>query len=726
MALEDKLKKTNLLLAILIMVSPLVAQYEYIFPYIYLKNIFFRALVLLGTFFMVWYSLYKDKINLKKHLVFIAFIIFLLIQILAAILGVNASHSWFSNFERMDGLLNIVSLTLYFLLLINTFKTTKDWLWIFRVSIITSLLVVAYEVLGRLGWSGGSIIPHSSGTIGSTLFLGSYLMFNVFFTLMVFYIDRNKYWKIFYFLAILSNVIFIFINASRSSIIGLIVGLGIIMMFMFFRGSKKIKISFISLVIIFLSFVGLVIAQKDSAWVQNIYFLERLTKISSADSSTNNRLLTWQVSLKAIYDKPILGYGPDNAVYAVDKYYNPEISEQWFDRAHNFVLDHLLNAGLLGLLSFLFIFALAYKSAWYYLKKHYFVGASLIALVTAYLVSNLFTFDSLVTWLPLILTLAFIDFLAASDREEKILEMPLVLRKGKQIILFIVFILFSAYAYFMIIIPTKANRLGIRGAMYGQVNIDKSLAYFKEAFDYNTYGDSEIIRALADITKTNIASKDVSIEDKQKLVAELEREITFVLEHDPINVRMRMILADIYLDMAEFDPSYIDKAIDITEPAFAISPDRLEIYAIMARAYIDKNDINKALDYLEQSMAIYDGREQDYMNIFYLLYQDRNKEKMDFYLAKYLAKFDNISIENYNTIARYYLNMGEGQKLLDSGIIQHLIDLEPDVMGHRLLLLDAYYRAGLKQEALDYIDSIAQINEQWSEQLKKYWDLIQD
>jgi len=711
------------------MFSPLIAHYEYIFPYIYLKNIVFRSLVLLGIFFVAWYTLHKDKISVKKYLIFLAFIVFLLVQILATIFGVNVINSTLGNFERMDGLLNLISLALYFLFLINTFKSTKDWLWIFRASIIASLLVVAYELFGRWGWIGDTPIPHKSGTIGTTLYFGSYLMFNVFFALLAYYIDRHRYWKIFYLLSIILEVVFIFINASRSSMIGLVAGMGLLLVFMFFRVNKKLKILFISLIIIFLSLVGLVIAQRNSAWVQNIYFLERLTNISRDDFSTNNRLLTWQVSLKAFYDKPILGYGPENAVYAVSKYHNPEVSEQWFDRAHNFVLDHLLNAGILGLLSFLAIFVLAFKASWHYLKKHYFLAATLMATLVAYLISNLFTFDSLVTWLPLVLILAFIDFLAIQDKEVKQIELPLWLRKSKKIILVIILILFSTYAYFMIIRPTQANKLGIRAvrSIYTQTsNMDKSLEKFQQAFDYNTYGNGEIARALADIAKLKIASEDVTVSDKEKIVLELEREVLFILERDPINVRMRMMLADIYLDIAEFDISYADKAIEIVEPGFADSPNRLELHAIMARAYLTKNDLGKALEYLEQSLAIYDGREQDYLNVFYLLYKHNDIEKMDSYMTKYLARFDNISVENYNIIARYYINMLAGQKLLDSGICQRLIELQPEVIGHRTVLLDAYNSAGLKAEALEYIASMSAINPEWPDKLQKYWKLIQD
>jgi len=675
---------------------------------------------------MIWYTVYKDRVNIKKYLLFLAFIAFLVVNLLATIFGVNIYHSIFGNFERMDGLLHLISLALYFLLLINTFKTTKDWLWIFRTSIITALVIVAYEVFGRIGWIGNVPIPHSSGTIGNTLFLGSYLMFNIFFSLMALYIDRLKSWRIFYLVSILINVVFLFINASRSSIVGLVVGIGLLMLLMFFKVNKKLKILFISALLALVIFVGLVINQRDSAWVQDTHFLQRMTSISTSDFSTMNRLLVWQVSLEAFYDRPILGYGPENVIYGVDKHYNPEVSEQWFDRAHNFLLDHLLNAGILGLASFLAIFVLAFRSARQYLKKHYFLGASLMGLLVAYMISNLFTFDSLVTWLPLILTLAFIDFLAAQDKEDNYRELPLWLRKGKKYILLLVLLLFGGYAYCVVVKPTQANKVGLLAAMYSQVDIDISLDKFKQAFDYNTYGNYDIARALGDMAKLKMPSEEISIEDKEKIVLELEREITIIISKDPANVRMRMILADIYLDFSNFDKSYADKAISITEPGFEYSPERLELHAIMARAYMLKKDFNKALNYLEESLAIYDDREQDYMNVFYMLYQQRDKEKFHEYVVKYLARFEDISVESYNVISRYYVNFGEGQKLLDTGIVQVLIDTEPDILGHRIMLLDAYYGAGLHQEALDYINEISKDHPDWAEDLGRYWELIQD
>ena len=86
---------------------------------------------------------------------------------------------------------------------------------------------------------------------------------------------------------------------------------------------------------------------------QEVYFLERMTNISTNDFSTMNRLLIWEVALVAFYEKPILGYGQENFYVVFNKYFNPEIyshagSRIWFDRSPNIFLDHLITGGIIG------------------------------------------------------------------------------------------------------------------------------------------------------------------------------------------------------------------------------------------------------------------------------------------------------------------------------------------------------------------------------------------
>lgn len=724
MILEEKLRKINIFIALLVMMTPILARYGYIFPYIYLKNISFRWLVLLGIFLMLWRLLLKSQVEWRKNYLFLAFFVFIVIQFLASMFGVNWQNSLFGNYERMEGWINYVYLLFYFVLLLSNFKFTKDWLWVFRFSLFSALGVIFYELFGRWGLIGDGSIPASAGTTGNTIFFGFYLMFNVFFAALTYYIDRVKSWRIFYGLFAILSVAMIFINASRSSMLGLLFGIFIFMIVWGIRAGKKIKFAFAGTMILLLLFAGLVYWQKSSLWVQNTLPLKRLTDISKNDFSTNNRLLIWQVSVKAFIDQPVLGYGPENAIYGLNKYYNPEISEQWFDRVHNFILEYLLTSGVLGLLSFLFIFVVAYILVIRYLKQHYFVGAVLLAILSAYLFGGLFAFDSLVTWLPLVLVLAFINYLNTQGHAGVMINVPGILRKNNKVIVVLFGILFLVGNYFLIFLPTKANSTGLQAAARTLLDPQMSLNYYQKALAYDSFGQSDILLAMVDSAKSVIAKEDVDQAIKKSYVETLENEILEFLKNDQYNIRLRMALTDVYLDYSPYDKAYIKKAIDLLEPYVNDSPKRLEVYSILARAYID-NNMAKALEYLEHSLSIYDGREQDHINLTYFYFLNRDDAKFDEYATKYFNKFSNISVENYNRIISYYMNLVMPKELLDRGVIQRAIAQNPENTSFKLAMIDAYVGAGMKQEALDYINDIAKEDQAVADELAKYLKAIE-
>jgi hypothetical protein len=69
--------------------------------------------------------------------------------------------------------------------------------------------------------------------------------------------------------------------------------------------------------------------------------------------------VVWEGGLEAFKEKPLLGWGPDNFEQAFQKYFDNRlyqedyIGEVWFDRAHNVVVDTLVDVGVLGALAML-------------------------------------------------------------------------------------------------------------------------------------------------------------------------------------------------------------------------------------------------------------------------------------------------------------------------------------------------------------------------------------
>ncbi len=68
------------------------------------------------------------------------------------------------------------------------------------------------------------------------------------------------------------------------------------------------------------------------------------------------RLDSWKMAWNGIKERPLLGWGQENfiGIYTVNPI--PFKGEQvWTDRAHNIVIEWLINAGILGLLSYMAI-----------------------------------------------------------------------------------------------------------------------------------------------------------------------------------------------------------------------------------------------------------------------------------------------------------------------------------------------------------------------------------
>ena len=74
------------------------------------------------------------------------------------------------------------------------------------------------------------------------------------------------------------------------------------------------------------------------------------------------RYIVWKMAWNGFLERPILGWGLENFNVTFGKHFDSKLylreygGEIWFDRAHNIVLDTLINSGIVGLISYLSIF----------------------------------------------------------------------------------------------------------------------------------------------------------------------------------------------------------------------------------------------------------------------------------------------------------------------------------------------------------------------------------
>ncbi len=443
-------KITKLLLFSVIAITPFLMTKSLYFPYVSGKVYVFRLLVMLAFFFWVWLML-KEKEHPStslgtsrpnfKNLLVIAVILFFLAQVLVSFFGVDSALSFFSTIERGDGVLQYGFWVLYFLMLISVLRSKKDWQIFLGAFLMIAFLISLYS------WFNYQKQSNLYGIFGNPAYLGSFLIFAIGFTAIIFQertshysakagdtgqarLDSARqarrvslgkkhfpYFNLIFFPLILFFILTLIFTQIRGAYAGLAGGLGlfILLTILFLRKEKKkLIICLILFSIIGLISVGLIFAYKESQFVKNYRILRRIAEVSQPweTPSVKLRILTWQIAVKSFQDKPIFGWGPENFQSAFNKHYNYQIGleQPWFDRTHNQPLEILATGGIVLFSFYLFWLGVVIYLIFKISREKKTLSFILISIFLAYFLQGLFLFDILPTYLGLFPFLGFLVF----------------------------------------------------------------------------------------------------------------------------------------------------------------------------------------------------------------------------------------------------------------------------------------------------------------------------
>jgi len=699
------LSKTALFLVPFI---PLYVSRSLFFPYITGKAFVFRFLVELAfvawIFLVVFYKEYRPK----KSSLLICLGIFILILIASTIFAVNPSRAFWSNFERMEGLITHLHLFAYFLVLAHVF-TKKDWFNLFSLFVVAGFFENLYALTQRLGYisspQGGFRVD---GTIGNPTYLAAYLIFIVAFSAMLWFWTEDKMAKYFYSFVGLFSLLTIYFTATRGAVLALIVG-GILaaILYLIFgpintdKEKYYKKLVSIFLILLIISPIGFWFV-KDAEFIKERETLNRfattyddisefVSNIFSGEAKTNAQARTyiWAMSLEAIKEKPLLGWGLDNYNVVFSKYYRSELysKEPWFDRSHNIFLDWAVSAGIPGLLAYLSLFISSTWMLWRLFKKgimslKFVIILSVLLLV--YLIQNIFVFDQLATYIAFFAVLAFIHNLFISNSETfNKAEKSLLDFRDSSLVATILLVIFILTVYFINVVPFLSNYNLLSALKYQNNDPQRAFNFYQKAISYNSLGNQEIREQLTRFANTAGLSNQLSGEFEDRVLRFAISETERGIEESPLDPRAYLFAGTMYNSVGLYD-----RALEVFQAASELSPLKQQIYFEIANVYSAKGEFDKAIYTMEKAVAISPSYNEAVFNLVAIYILNNQPEKGDGLLIETFGKTevaDRLLIQAYSKIR-------DNQRLIRTWKV--FIKGDPDNFDYRKGLIQTYFAAG--------------------------------
>ncbi|MEX2054061.1 MAG: O-antigen ligase family protein [Candidatus Colwellbacteria bacterium] len=612
--------------------TPLIALRSAMFPFITGKVAFIRLAIAI-LFLLIAIDFFKKRSGQggepvfawtrlwPRSRIFLSVLAFTGLALVSTILARIPYLAFFGNIERGEGFLILLYMLLFLLGTLLVFKK-KDWLNFFKLSSLVGI-VVSIDMLSAFLRG----IPRPPGSfIGNPTFIAAFMLFVIFSAWILVIGERRKLWLGVAYLGGLLAFVSILISGTRGAFLGVLIGLITVALLALIKkeegwnlklGRKRMvavrKVAAVALIVVVL-FAGLFIATRNHPIWGGIPVLDRLAQISSNDQTTQSRLFSIGTSVAAVTPGNVgilgtlFGWGPDNFEEAYNEFYNPAIQKfelEWFDRAHNKILDVLVMNGLLGLLAYLAIWFFILKAIF---KKHsrgvgdvgdrvtdIRIAAAVGFFATAFFVQNLFVFDQITTYVPLYAFLGFVIYqydkksLAhhIEENKSKILQKitPYLLATTATLLVF-------AFVWLSLVPIYQMSRL---------TNAARQKASIVDAMDSitkpNNYAQAEIRYRILSSAAASVAQPE-AVEFILNAI-NLEKE---VIDKGSARARAYQNVALIYTNLGKIHgvEEFLTEGGTHISKARALAPGRQEIMFFEAQNLILQGRINEAVVVAEE------------------------------------------------------------------------------------------------------------------------------
>lgn len=433
---------------------------QFIFPFIVPKVVLLRSIVLLivGCYILLLMINFQ-KYKIRSTPITLAVFAFLLSFTLSSFIGVDWYRSFWDNHERMLGLFTVSHYVVLYLVATQVLRTKQDWKIVWQWALALGSLVVLFGFYQRIDAKfllnqGNTRV---SSSLGNAIYLAGYSLFLFYLGFSLFLQEAKKSWKKYlYGAASLLGFSGIFLSSTRGTLLGVCVAAAIVLGMYAFRADvkRKHKRIFLGLIVGGVALFAVLFYFRQTDTINNIPALGRLLNSYSEIRQKSPRLMAWGIAIDSWQERPVFGWGPNNYYYSFNKYYRPEYlnfgwGETWFDNAHNVVLNTLAVQGIVGLVSYISLFAVAII----FLVKKYRqnkidVHTTFLAVgfLIAHFIHNIFVFENPTSYLYFFLFLAYINALVSQGEpheEKKTVERTVPLWKYAAVLCIIFYVIYT-------------------------------------------------------------------------------------------------------------------------------------------------------------------------------------------------------------------------------------------------------------------------------------------
>jgi len=695
------------------------------FPFITGKNFSFRIIVEAMTALWLVLMLFDARYKPRKSWVLAMLAIFVGVVALSSLLGENFYRSFWSNYERMEGLVTYLHLLAYFLVLAGTMKTERIWNRLFHTTLFASAIIAFYGVFQLFGILQTHQGNRLDATLGNASYLAVYMIFHIFLAMALFYRARDYRKWIYLFIIILESFV-LYHTATRGAILGTIGGLFISwILIAILSSNKKSKLAHISLLagiaVIITGFLFL----KTTNFVKTSPVLSRFAGISLTEGTTESRLTIWKMSWRGFKEKPIFGWGQENFNLVFNKYYEPILYKQepWFDRAHNVFFDRLTTNGIFGLLSYMGLLGIALYYLWAKRKK---TGLSVEdsaifgSMFLAYFFNNLFVFDNLISLILFATFLAYVGFRAKvgapipASAHELRSGRPNETSKGADYGKAVYAVIIGAAFVFVIyivnvpgILASKAIINAFKAA--GTGNANGAFAEFQKAISYNSFGSMETREHLSSFAmqvydSPNIIDKEFKNKVANYTIDELKKQN----EQYPNDIREMIFLAAVYNKTQKYE-----EAISLLNKAIEVAPRKQQLYFELGTSYLNKGDHEKGLATLKKSFDL-DQSFEDARRIYAVSAIFAGKDT----LAEELMKDHGGTVQDDERFLKAYAQRNNFEKI--TAILKVFIEKNSTNIQYRLKLAAVYLQAGYRTKSIEQLEKAVEATPDFKKQGEFY------